>query len=404
MQKIAFIVAASLMAGTMSAADNLSLRGLTANDDQKKDTTEYVFTDIKVLPHTSVKNQSKSGTCWCFSTTSFLEDEILRKGGDSLDLSEMFTVRQCYLEKADRYVRMYGSAHFAAGGATLDVLHVLGNQGAVPEEIYKGINYGEENHDHAELDAALKSYLDVVMKKPRGKLSPVWRQGVESILDTYLGKVPETFTYNGKTYTPKSYAATLPINVDDYVPVTSFTHHPFYEAFAIEVPDNWLWEKSMNVPMEEMKAIVDNAIENGYPVAWAADVSEPGFRYSDGYAVMPEKKKEDLKGTEQSRWEKISDKKDDKEKGPKKEITVTQELRQEMYDNQQTTDDHGMEIVGIAKDQNGNRYYKVRNSWGTKQKYGGLFYVSEPFFLAKTMQILVHKDAIPKNIAKKFKK
>ncbi|MDY3857933.1 MAG: C1 family peptidase [Muribaculaceae bacterium] len=412
MKKLILIAAAAGAVAGAQAADGLQFRAQQGFDDTPKeakaDTTGFKFTDVKVLPHTSVKDQNKSGTCWCFSTTSFLEDEILRQGGDSLDISEMFTVRQCYLEKADRFVRMYGQANFAAGGATLDVLHVWDELGAVPEEVYTGLNYGEKKHSHGELDAALKAYLDVINSKPDKKISTAWRKGLEGILDAYLGEVPQTFQYKGKTYTPKSWAASLPIKTADYIPFTSFTHHPFYESFAIEVPDNWLWEKSMNVPMEEMKAIVDNALENGYPVAWGADVSEPGFKWKEGFAVMPkERTAADMEGTELSRWVHLTDK-ERKElqndiKGPVDEIEVTQEMRQQMFDNQETTDDHGMEIIGYATDQNGKRYYKVRNSWDTNQIYDGYFYVSEPFFLAKTMQILVHKDAVPKDIAKKAK-
>lgn len=369
---------------------------------------KFVFTDVKVFPTTSVKDQNKSGTCWCFASTSFLEDEILRKGGDSLDLSEMYSVRQCYRDKAERFVRLYGETNFAAGGSGLDVPYVFERYGAMPEEAYPGLNYGEDKHVHAELDAALSGYLKTVVRKSNNrKLSTSWRQGVEALLDAYLGEVPETFTYKGKTYTPKSFAESLPVKIDDYVAVTSFTHHPFYKTFAIEVPDNWLWAQYHNVPMEEMKAIVDNALDKGYTVVWAADVSEPGFHWTDGFANLPKVKKEaDMDGTELSRWVKLSDadKANDayKSKGPVEEVTVTQQMRQDMFDRQETTDDHGMEIVGYATDQEGNRFYKVKNSWDTNQVYDGFFYVSEPYFLAKTVDIYVHKDAVPAKIAVKM--
>ncbi len=413
MKKLAVLVAAGASALAIQAADGLVFRALQGFDEEaraeKADSTGFVFTDVKVLPHTSVKDQNKSGTCWCFATTSFLEDEILRQGGDSLDISEMFTVRQCYKEKAERYVRMYGQANFAAGGATPDVFHVWETVGCVPEEVYTGLNYGEEKHVHGELDAALKAYLDVMVSKPNKKLSPAWSKGVDGILDAYLGEVPETFTYKGKTYTPRSFAESLPVKMSDYVPFTSFSHHPFYTSFAIEVPDNWLWEKSVNVPMEEMKAIVDNALENGYPVAWAADVSENGFKWKEGFAVMPrERTAADMEGTELSRWVKLTDKErqelQDEIKYPVEEIEVTQQMRQDMFDNQETTDDHGMEIIGWATDQGGKRYYKVRNSWDTNQIYDGFFYVSEPYFLAKTLQVVVNRNAVPKEIAKKINK
>lgn len=378
-------------------------------DSVAADTVKFEFTDIITVPTTSVKDQNKSGTCWCFAGTSFFEDEIVRKGGDSLDISEMFTVRKCYEDKAERFIRLYGETNFAAGGSILDVPYVWERYGAVPEEVYSGLQYGEDKHVHGELDAALSAYLKAVVAKPNKKLTTAWRKGLKGILDAYFGEVPETFQYKGKTYTPQSYAKSLGLDMDDYVPMTSFTHHPFYTQFPVEVPDNWLWGNYWNVPLDELKAIVDNSIEKGYTVVWAADVSEGGFKWTDGVALMPKGKTEgDMNGTELARWVKLSDKERQNDKfdfkGPVEEITVTQELRQEMFDNQETTDDHGMEIVGIAKDQNGNRYYKVKNSWDTNQKYNGFFYVSEPYFLAKTVDILVNREAIPGVIAKKLKK
>ncbi|MDE5683498.1 MAG: aminopeptidase [Muribaculaceae bacterium] len=387
----------------------LILAGLVAAPvfAQEPADTSFVFTDIISLPTTSVKDQNKSGTCWCFAGTSFFEDEIRRLGGDSLDLSEMFTVRHCYTDKADKYVRMYGQANFAPGGSLMDVPYVWKRYGAVPEEVYRGLEYGEDKHVHGELNAVLTAYVNAIVKKPNKKLSKAWKKGVEGVLDAYLGELPETFEYKGKTYTPQSYAASLPIKLEDYVALTSFTHHPFYEQFVFEVPDNWLYGQYYNLPLDEFKAVVDNALENGFPLVWAADVSEGGFKWADGVALMPKAKDEaDMEGTELARWVKLSDKeragKQYDFKAPVEEIEVTQELRQEMFDNQETTDDHGMEIVGVAKDQKGNRYYKVKNSWDTNQVYDGFFYVSEPYFKAKTVNILVHKDALPKAIAKKL--
>lgn len=369
---------------------------------------KFVFTDIISIPTTSVKDQNKSGTCWCFAGTSYFEDEIVRLGGDSLDISEMYTVRKCYEEKAERFIRLYGECNFAAGGSIIDVPYVWKRYGAVPEEVYRGLEYGESKHNHGELDAALSAYLHAVVKKPNKQLTTAWRKGLKGILDAYFGEVPETFEYKGKTYTPQSFAASLPINTEDYLPVTSFTHHPFYETFAVEVPDNWLWAQYYNVPLDELKALVDNSLEKGYPVVWAADVSEGGFKWNDGVALMPKGKSEgDMDGTELARWVKLSDKERSNDKfnfsGPVEEIEVTQESRQEMFDNQETTDDHGMELVGVAVDQKGNRYYKVKNSWDTNQIYDGFFYVSEPYFLAKTVDVLVHRDAVPKATAKKLK-
>lgn len=372
------------------------------------DSTGFKFTDVKVLPTTPVKDQNKSGTCWAFSGISALEDEVLRQGGPELDLSEMYCVRNCYIDKAKKYVRTHGNVNFAQGGSFADVLYAVENYGAVPEEAYAGLNYGEKKHSHYEMADALKAYLDVIIKNPGKKLSTAWLPGFIGILDAYLGEAPESFTYNGKTYTPQSFAAEMGIRPSDFINITSYTHHPFYESFMLEIPDNWLWSKCQNVPMEELKEIVDNALEKGYTVGWAADVSEGGFKWNKGYAVNPVPKTgEDLQGTELSRWVKLSDK--DRAnatydiKGPVKEKEVTQEMRQQTFDNYETTDDHGMVIVGYAKDQEGNRYYKVKNSWDTNQVYDGYIYVSEPFFLEKTLSVMVNKEAIPSKISKKFK-
>ncbi|MGM9870374.1 MAG: aminopeptidase C [Muribaculaceae bacterium] len=384
--------------------------GAVAEDEKTDSVKGFQFTDVKTVKTTSVKDQNRSGTCWSFSGTSFFEDEVMRQSGDSLDLSEMFSVRHCYDEKARRYVRNYGSVNFTPGGQIHDVAYVIEKYGAVPEEVYAGLNYGEKKHDHSELQAGLEAYLAAVAKKPGKKLTTAWTKAVDAILDSYLGALPEEFTYKGKTYTPQSFAKSIGLNIPDYVSLSSFTHHPFYEEFALEIPDNWLNKTVINVPMEEMKAAVDNAVEHGFPVAWAADVSEPGFKWYDGVALLPvEKQEADLSGTELSRWVTLSDKDRAAENynfdsGKVDEVAVTQEMRQEMYDNQTTTDDHGMEIVGIATDQNGKRYYKVKNSWDRNQKYGGFIYVSEPYFLAKTINVYMHRDALPKSLAKKIGK
>lgn len=367
----------------------------------------FVFTDITLIPTTSVKDQNKSGTCWCFAGTSFNEDEIRRRSGDSLDLSEMYTVRQCYLDKADRYIRMNGQTNFSQGGSILDVPYVWDRYGAIPETAYPGLSYGEDKHVHGELAAVLRAYLDAVAANPNKRISTAWRRGFEAILDAYLGAVPETFEVDGKTYTPRSYADHLGLKGDDYIALTSYTHHPFYTSFPIEVADNWLWGQYYNLPLDEFKAVIDHALENGYPIVWAADVSEGGFNWTEGYAVMPVPTDVDsLEGTELARWVKMSDRDRQKKQfeidGPCHEITVTQESRQEMFDRQETTDDHGMELVGIATDQEGNRFYKVKNSWDTNQVYDGFFYVSEPYLLSKTLSILVNKDALPKDTRKKL--
>ena len=386
----------------------LSVTATALADVVNPDSTGFKFTDVKLVKTTPVKDQNRSGTCWCFAGTSLLEDEILRKSGKEVDLSEMFTVRHCYSDKADRYIRMQGATNFAAGGSIIDVPYVFEKYGIVPEEAYSGLQYGEEKHDHTELDGVLSSYVKSVKSTHGKKISTAWKKGYEGILDAYFGELPETFVYEGVTYTPQSFAKSLGLDMNDYVAITSFTHHPFYKPFVLEVADNWLWAPYMNVPMDEMKAVVDNAIDKGYSVEWAADVSEGGFKWYNGYAVLPKAKTTaDMDGTELSRWVKLSDKDRESElfdiKGPVEEMVVTPEMRQEMFDRQETTDDHGMVIVGKAVDQKGNKYYKVKNSWDTNQLYDGYFYVSEPYFLAKTLSILVNKNAIPGDIAKKIK-
>ncbi len=396
-----------LFCGLMAVSATLA--AMAEDVKQQADSVEgYVFTDVKLVPTTSVKDQNKSGTCWCFSGLSFFENEILRKTGKEMDLSEMFVVRHCYDDKADKYVRMYGALNFAQGGSALDVPYVWENYGIVPEEAYAGLNYGENKHSHYEMADVLTGYVKAIVRKPnKTSISTAWRNGFNGVLDAYLGELPETFVYEGKTYTPQSFAKSLPIDLNDYVAVTSFTHHPYYKPFVLEVSDNWLFGQYYNVPLDEFKAIVDNAIDNGYSVNWAADVSEGGFKWNDGYAIMPKGKSEaDMDGTELARWVKLSDRDREAEKykanGPVEEITVTPELRQEWFDRQETTDDHGMVIVGRAVDQNGTNYYKVKNSWDTNQKYDGYFYVSEPYFLAKTLDIYVNKEAVPSATLKKL--
>ena len=378
-----------------------------AADEAKPDSTGFTFTDVKLVKTTPVKDQNKSGTCWSFSGLSFLEDEILRKTGKEMDLSEMFVVRHCYDDKADKYVRTNGKINFSQGGSAIDPMYVWRAYGIVPESAYTGLQYGEEKHSHYEMADVLTSYVNAVNRNASKRISTAWRKGFNGVLDAYLGEYPSTFTYEGKTYTPRSFAESLPINPDDYVALTSFTHHPYYTQFALELADNWLWEKYHNLPLDEFKAVVDNAIDNGYSLVWAADVSEGGFKWAKGYAVMPKEKTEaDMDGTELARWVKLSDKDREKQKydinGPVEEITVTPESRQAMFDRQETTDDHGMVIVGKAVDQNGNKYYKVKNSWDTNQIYDGFFYVSEPYFLAKTIDIYLNKEAVPEPIRAKL--
>lgn len=390
------------------AALSMPAFGIEPTDSNVVDSVSgFGFVDKIVIPVTPVKDQNKSGTCWSFAGTGFFENEILRNTGDTVDLSEMFVVRKCYEDKADRYVRLYGNCNFSPGGALPDVAYVLSKYGIVPEEVYRGLDYGEEKHSHGELHGALDGVVRAVVSKPDRHVTTAWRNALGGVLDAYLGPTPETFTYKGKTYTPQSYAASLGINPDEYIGITSFTHHPFYEPFILEICDNWLWDKYQNVPLDELKAIIDNALEKGYTVGWAADVSEDGFKWYEGVALMPKGVNEnDLSGTELARWVKLSKSERNNEKykfdGPVDEIEVTPELRQHMFDSQETTDDHGMVIVGTAVDRLGNKYYKVKNSWNTLQLYDGYIYVSEPYLLAKTVDIYVNKAAVPRDIAKKM--
>lgn len=369
----------------------------------------YVFTDIKVVPTTAVKNQHRSGTCWAFSTLTFLEDEILRAGGDDVHLSEMFVVRNSFMDKAVKYVRLHGELNFAEGGAAHDVTEGIKAHGIVPFEAYPGFNYGTDKPDFHELSAVLKAYLDAVIKagdKTALPLSTAWQRGFNAILDEYFGELPETFTYKGKEYTPQSFAASLPIDMNDYVDISSFTHHPFYTQFIIEVPDNWMWGTVYNLPLEEMMAVVDHALENNYPLAWGTDVSEKGFSRTKAIGIVPEADLDGMNGTESARWGKLSEAEKEaalyKFDKPGKEKQITQEMRQEAFDNYLTTDDHGMVIVGTAVDQAGNKYFKVQNSWDVRPPYDGFWYFSRPFVAYKTMSLMVNKKAMPKEIRKKL--
>lgn len=372
--------------------------------DEPQQTEGYQFTDTKTLKTTPVKNQSRSGTCWCFSTLTFLEDEILRAGGEEIHLSEMWIVRNSFMDKAVKYVRMHGELNFAEGGASHDVTEGIRAHGIVPFEVYPGLNYGTDKPDFSELSRVLKAYLDAVIKGR--KLTTAWKRGFDAILDQYFGEMPEKFTYKGKEYTPEEFAASLPIRMEDYIDVTSFTHHPFYERFVLEVPDNWMGGSSYNVPLDEMMAIVDHAVANDYPVAWGTDVSEPGFSRTKGIGIMPETNPENLSGTEAEKWGALTPAERNKMlysfDKPCREVAVTQELRQEAFDNYETTDDHGMVIVGTATDQEGNAYYKVQNSWDVCKPYDGFWYFSKPFVAYKTTSIMVNKKALPKEIAKKL--
>ncbi len=397
----------NLLITLLAAAATLAATAQTPQTETKPE--GYRFTDAKVLEMTPVKNQHRSGTCWCFSTMSFLEGEILRAGGKPVHLSEMWIVRHSFMEKAEKYVRMHGELNFAEGGAAHDVTEGIKKYGIVPFEAYPGLNYGTDKPDFHELTDALKAFLDSVIATAdrSGKpLSTAWKRAFNAMLDEYFGHMPDTFVYEGKEYTPQSFAASLPVSMDNYIDITSFTHHPFYTQFVLEVPDNWMWGKVYNLPLDEMMAVIDHALANGYPVAWGTDVSEKGFSRTKALGIVPEADLDGMSGTEAERWGKLTEREKEaalyKFDKPGKERTITQEMRQEAFDNYETTDDHGMVIVGTAHDQAGTPYYKVLNSWDDLPPYGGHWYFSRPFVAYKTTDIMVNKNALPKEIAKKL--
>ena len=372
------------------------------------DSTEgFRFTTIDSVAITPVKDQNRSSTCWAFSTLGFLESEVLRTKGIELDFSEMYVVSKTMIDRATYCVRLYNEPHFAPGGSAYDVIYCMSHYGLVPQEAMPGIRYAWTKNDtlpvHSELDHVASGYLKGLSGLKR--ISPVWREGLQAIYDTYLGSCPEEFVYEGKKYTPKSFVQFLGLKEDDYISITSYTHHPFYERFALEVPDNWRMDQMYNVPMEDMMRIIDNALANGYTLAWGADVSEIGFTRK-GIGVVPDEDNgADITGSDMAKWVGMSNdkKKEELTKKPLPEKTITQQMRQDAFDNWENTDDHGMQIFGTAQDQNGKRYYMIKNSWGTlRSDYKGIWYVSEAFMQYKTNDILVHKNAIPKDIRKKL--
>lgn len=365
---------------------------------------ELQFTTVKELPVTSVKNQASSGTCWAFSTISFLESEAIRINKLSEDqypdFSEFFVVSHSYADRADKYVRLDGNLTFGAGSEADDVLHVVRDYGIVPNEAMTGMNYGTALPAQSELDAVLKSYVQAVAKVPNRTLTTAWKNGFQGILDAYLGEYPETFTVNGTEYTPASYRDAMKINPDDYVTITSFTHHPFYTKFAIEVCDNWRWDEAWNLPLDEFMQVLDYALEHGYTAAWGTDCSESGFT-RQGLGQLIDATAAAAPGSDQEHWVGKDDSKPAEAAAPK-EIVPTQEWRQAEFDKKTTTDDHGMHIYGIAKDQFGRKFYMVKNSWGITGKYQGMWYCSEAFVAGKSIDLVIHKDALPKDIAKKL--
>lgn len=363
-----------------------------AQKNKKKDKKEvddkYQFTAIYDLKTTPVKSQDRVGSCWDYATTSFVETELLRMGQPELDLSEMFTIRYDYVNKADWYLRMHGNNNFAQGGQAHDVINVIRDHGFVPESVYHGIMYGEERHNHSELTPMLTGIVDIARQKKLGKVSPVWEDAFVAVLETYLGEAPKEFEWEGKSYSPVGFSDAMGFNPDDYIELTSYTHRPYYQPFPLEVPDNWSHDLYYNLPLDELVEVAFNAFEKGYTVCWDGDVSERGnFNHADGYAVIP--------AEEQEEGVLLKD---------RKEMEVCEIKRQEAFDNFQSTDDHLMHLTGVFEDQKGTKYFKTKNSWGAESNdYGGFLFMSETYFRYKTVAIMVHKDAIPDGIAEKIR-
>lgn len=368
---------------------------------------QYQFTTVKENPISSIKNQYRSGTCWCFSSLSFLESELLRTQKKEYDLSEMWVVSHAYSDRATKYVRMDGHMGFSAGSGFGDVFQVIAKYGIVPEDIYSGYKYGTDKPEQAELDAVLKAYVDAIVSKPnRNNLTTAWKKGFDAVLQAYMGQWPENFELDGKSLTPAQYRDNvLKLNISDYVNICSFSAEPWYQVCPIEVCDNWRGSTGYNVPLEDMMKILYTALDKGYTVLWGGDVSEKGFT-RDGLAVMPKPvaNAKPAAGSDQEHWvgkDKNADKEEVKAELPE-EITVTDDMRQDAYDRKMTTDDHGMHIYGYATDQNGTKYFMVKNSWGEAGKYKGIWYMSDAFIAFKTLNFVIHKDALPKDIKSKL--
>lgn len=363
-------------------------------EGNKSDSNKYVFTVVKNIENTSVKNQASSGTCWSYSTNSFLESEMIRMGKEPIDLAEIFTARCVYKDKADMYVRLHGGLSWGDGGSCHDVINVVAKYGALPQSIYSGLNYGTTKNKFGEFQGVLKGMLDAVVRNANGILTPVWKTAFEKVMDVYLGEVPSNFEWKGKTYTPRSFAdQVVGVKPAEYIEFSSFSNYPYYTQVPLLVQDNWDFQKVMNVPISDITNIIDHAIANGYSIAWATDVSEKYFSWKNGVAFVPEKNWEDMEEAEQKSLF----------NGKAAERIITQEMRQKAFDNYETTDDHGMHIVGNAKDQTGKEYYIVKNSWGEKNDYKGYIYVSKAYVQYKTTAFLLHKGGVPKDILNKFK-
>ena len=401
MKKIMFVAAVALVATPLAAQEKLEVP-----DDS------LVFTTVLENPVTSIKNQNNSGTCWSYSSLAFLESEAIRKNPslkEDLDLCESFLVSKTYTDRADRNVRTHGDASFSQGGSFYDAIFCMENYGLIPEGImpYPITLYGDSLYNFTNFFPPMEAYIGAIAKSDARKINPVWKKDVQSMIDNYFGVCPTEFEYKGKKYTPQSFVKDyLKLDPADYVSLTSYTHHPFYKSFILEIQDNWRWASSYNLPLDEFMRVMDEGVRAGYTFAWGADVSEDGFSRRSGknkcVATVPDTKQTAGVGSDQSRWtgEKAGAKITEADAAGEK--VITQELRQEGYDNWTTTDDHGMQIYGIAKDQHGKEYFMMKNSWGEMGPYKGFWYVSKPYVAYKTMNIVINKNAIPKDIRKKL--
>jgi len=387
-----FLAASLLFAGLHVSAQDYLVNSLK-NNQSANSKDSFQFTDVINIENTPVKNQGSSGTCWSYSANSFLESEMIRIGKQPVEISQIYTARNAYVEKGKNYVKMHGAITLGDGGALHDVINMYRKYGALPQSVYTGLNYGTANNKFGEMQAMAQGVLEAAVKNPNGELSPNWIKAYTSVLDAYLGEVPQSFEFKGKKYTPQSFAKeVVGINPDEYVEVSSFMEHPYYSKFVLMVPDNWSLDFVYNVKMNDLTAIIDNALKTGYTVGWAGDVSEKGFSWKNGVAYIPTKNFADMTAEE----------KESIFKGPQAELEITEEMRQKAFDNYQTQDDHGMHIVGVSKDQNGKEYYIVKNSWGATNDYKGYMYMSKNFVKFKTTAILLNKGGIPKDIAKKL--
>jgi bleomycin hydrolase len=396
MQKISikplFIAATFFVGITSSLAQDILVNSLKVNASEKSKES-FTFTDVINLANTPVKNQGSSGTCWSYSGNSFLESEMIRIGRQPIELSQIFSARNAYVEKGKNYVRMHGAVTLGDGGSLHDVTNMLKKYGAVPQEIYTGLNYGTSKNKFGEMGALTEGLLVAAVKNPNGELTPNWIKAYEAVIDSYLGQVPQNFNYKGKNYTPQTFAKdVVGLNPDEYVEISSYSNAPYYTKTMLMVPDNWSFDMVYNVRLNDMTDIIDNALKNGFTVAWATDVSEKSFSWKNGVAYIPTVKVEDMTPEE----------KENMFNGPKPEMEITEDLRQKAFDNYQTTDDHGMHIVGVSKDQDGKEYYIVKNSWGATNDYKGYLYVTKNFIKYKTTAFMVNKAAIPAAIAKKM--